>query len=340
VKSGAEISSDSVIGGSAGIVNVNARDAVVMSDAGAIFSRSLLGGRAGEVVIDSPNIDLTDTKVSTDAVITDERAGSITLRAEQGTIRLTRSQITTANRGSGSGGAIDVMGTVLVLDDASLTTSSTSTGPAGDIHVDAERTLTLRDGSHISAQSNESAGGRIDIHTGSMLRLVTSSVTTNVEGGASDAGNIRITGGPVVIDRSWAVANAEDGAAGSIEIAGRFSLVSPDSVVQATSNRDVINRVDVRNPISNLSGTLTVTPVEFLSAARLLRAQCAERYAGTRLSSFVVSPVRTVTPAPEAWRPMPLDGWRTPARQTASGRDGSWLNPFALWHQRQTPCAQ
>jgi len=198
--------------------------------------------------------------------------------------------------------------------------------------------LTMR-GGNIQAESEESAGGRIDVSAGSMIRLIDSGITTRVAGGTSDAGNINLQGGSFILDGSKVDANAmgESGQAGNIQIAGRLALISPESLVQATNSAGISGRVDIRNPISNLCGTLTVPPVEFLSAVRLLRARCSERYARTKLSSFIVSPVRAITPPPEGWRPMPFDNLR---RQTASttSQHVTWPRPFDLWHVPQTPC--
>ena len=65
-------------------------------------------------------------------------------------------------------------------------------------------------------------------------------------------------------------------------------LADPGSLVDASSKLGIDGRVDIRAPVTQISGSLAPLSKEFLSAAALLHERCADRIGGGRLSSLVV----------------------------------------------------
>jgi len=116
--------------------------------------------------------------------------------------------------------------------------------------------------------------------------VVTSSVgnptKTNTTGG-----NITIDPQNVILQNSQIIAQAFAGTGGNITITSGVFLADPTSIVDASSALGVSGAVDIRSPVSNISGIIGRLPESVLAAQTLLRAACAARLAESRVSSFV-----------------------------------------------------
>ena len=162
-------------------------------------------------------------------------------------------------------------------------------GDAGDIDIAATGSFISRN-SKVSTSSENADGGNIKITAPYMVHLKESEITASVGGGASTVGgNISIDPQFVILDHSKIIANAYEGQGGNIQIVSNVFLADPFSVVDASSALGIDGTVDIRAPITELSGTLVPLGEDFISAFELLREPCMARIRGGKYSSFIVS---------------------------------------------------
>ncbi|MBD2354518.1 S-layer family protein [Tolypothrix sp. FACHB-123] len=134
-----------------------------------LYLRLLLGlpdvstGNAGSVHIYTPNLTLTN-------------AGKVTVN----------------NFGTGNGGFIDIHADRITLKNQALISAITASGDGGDINLQTQELLQLRQMSQISTEArNNGDGGNISIQSPILLGLENSDIIANAEGGRG--GNINIT---------------------------------------------------------------------------------------------------------------------------------------------------
>jgi hypothetical protein len=92
--------------------------------------------------------------------------------------------------------------------------------------------------------------------------------------------------------------------------------------VSASSTLGLQRMVDIRAPVTNLSGAVASLPQAFMNVARLLSARCAARLGGGNVSNLVVDGREALPfdpggllPAPSCW----MTGWR----RTGDDREAS-----------------
>lgn len=83
-------------------------------------------------------------------------------------------------------------------------------------------------------------------------------------------------------------AEAFGGPGGNVRIVSDVFLRDPASLVSASSALGIQGTVDIRAPVTSLSGAVAPLPQAFVSAAALLPARCAAQLSGGRYSSLVV----------------------------------------------------
>jgi large exoprotein involved in heme utilization and adhesion len=234
---------------------------------------------------------------------------------EGGSIRITATNnlqvknsghISVATWGQGNGGNIELSGNqIQLLNGASIGAESSGTGNAGDIGINARNTLQMENSS-IATEAKQADGGNLQIKAGYMVNLIDSKITASVKGGPqTTGGNITIDPRYVVLNDSQIIAKATEGRGGNIKINADVFLASPESSVDAHSDRGISGTVDIRAAINSITQTLVPIQGNFLSAAELLRDRCSAKIRGEKYSSFVVSgrdglPIRpgSVLPSP------------------------------------------
>jgi large exoprotein involved in heme utilization and adhesion len=193
----------------------------------------------------------------------------------------------------------------LTNNEAAITASSSGSGNAGNIEIHADDTFRSRN-SVVSTESILSGGGKIDLSAGQIVELVDSQVTTTVQGGAGDAGNITIDPRYVVLNNSQVIARAVKGNGGNIDIGADVFIASPTSVVDASSQQGISGTIDIRGVVNNLSGLITPLPQGYLSTAALSADRCAGRLREGQVSSFVVAGREGMPLQPGGVLPSPL----------------------------------
>ncbi len=191
--------------GNAGIIVINADEAVELADDATLTTSSSGGVRAGEISIDAVHLHVGDSASisSTSSSIGD--AGSIQIRSEK---------------------------TVTLDGNAGITSATFGQGRAGDIEAEASE-ITLGGASRISSAS-ESPGqggpaGTVLIQAGGFVRMKAgASVTTSTEG-TGQAGDITMEVSNLVIEGNAAV-SSESRAPENGGDAGTIAVSAEDSV--------------------------------------------------------------------------------------------------------------
>lgn len=162
---------------------------------------------------------------------------------------------------SGNGGTVRVQspGTLTLTDNGQITSSSYSTGWAGDIVLSSPRIL-LDKASGILSEAVMADGGNIDIFCRDYLRLADSAVTTSVAGGQGSGGNITIDPVFIILDNGRIIANAYEGTGGNIHMIADYYFPDADSVVQASSELGIDGSVTIEAPETDLGAGLAVLP--------------------------------------------------------------------------------
>jgi large exoprotein involved in heme utilization and adhesion len=319
----------SIATGKGGGIEINAKQ-VTLSDKTEIDTSTSGIGDGGMVVIKTDDLTLSGNATISSRTFLGStgKGGRIEINAEQVTLSNTAS-IDTSTSGSGEGGMVVVKTDDLTISgDATISSRSddylvfendlnfevnlfenlfdieiTNAGNAGNLSVQAN-IIRLLDGGKISTETNNAAGGNINIITPNLLYLREGSITTSVSGGTGDGGNIDIkTPVFVVLDGAKIIAQADEGRGGNITIDSDWFWSSTDApnIVDASSQQNVSGTVEIVGSEDDIIGTIKLLPATFFNAETLLKSQCG---ALTRrdLSSIVVVGRETRPTAPDDFK--------------------------------------
>jgi hypothetical protein len=137
----------------------------------------------------------------------------------------------------------------------------------------------------VTTQAVQAGGGTIILRAGRVIQLHDSAVSTSVQGGGEDAGNITLDAPFVILDGSQIIANAFEGVGGNIRIGANVFLADPASRVEASSALGIQGTVDLQAPVTSLSGTLAPLPQACACRSALARPVCGAG-AGGRIQQF------------------------------------------------------
>jgi large exoprotein involved in heme utilization and adhesion len=256
---GAQIDSSTSVPGQGGTVTVQAADAMIMiGPATGIFSRASGRGNAGQVILLAPTLQINEGAVIDSSTAGDGHGGHIAIQAQR---------IELSNGGT-------------------ISTRSSGNGNAGNIVIQAGQIFQSRNGA-VTTEAELADGGNILLIVGSLVELHDSQLTATVKSGVGRGGNITIDPQSVVLQRSQIRADAFGGPGGNVRIVAEVFLADPASVVSASSALGIAGTVDIRAPVTNLSGLVTPLPPEFAQVAALLRDRCAARLREGAVSSLV-----------------------------------------------------
>jgi large exoprotein involved in heme utilization and adhesion len=268
-------------------------------------------GKAGDIEVQAGTVTLSGGGHISSSTRGDGGGGDVTVRASEaiviaGQAPSTPSGLFSSTQGRGPGGNLRLAAPRLQLrDGGTISASSTGDGAAGMLVLDIGETFRSQ-GGRVTTQSDRAGGGRIELHAGSLIQLIDSELTSAVEGGGSDAGNIFLDVPFVVLDQSLISANAFAGRGGNVLITAEAFLADPASRVSASSDLGIQGTVDIRAPVTTLSGTLAPLPQAFVNVAALLPARCAARLSGGQTSSLVLGGRDGLPADPSGVLPSPL----------------------------------
>jgi len=224
-----------------------------------------------------------------------------------------------------------------------VTARSNGSGRAGTLSFDVAGTLALTDSS-ILTNAELSAGGNIDIQTGSRLLLHNSTISSSANGvtATDNGGNLTIAQPQfLVINRGNILARANAGNGGNITLAADFFLQSADSTINASSKTGLDGKIVIDSP-HQVTGTIHVLQVPRLDISELLRERCAAAASEER-SSFTVEGHTGLPSRPGDFLSSPFRGFapggRTPGGSTGAPRSEtrkiSYLCPVTIQSREQ-----
>lgn len=294
-----EISSDTEEGstGNGGSVTIVASSGIyfgsespVGSDAG-LFSNSEGSGRSGNLNIVTPELVMAGGIITASTQGTG-KAGQIAVNADR-LVMSNGAGISSSSTAAGAGGTVRLsMSSAYLSSGAGISASSTGTGNSGDLIISSRNDLFLANSS-IATSATLSDGGNIAIMAGRIISLEGSSLTTSVQSGVGNGGNITVaTPQFIVLNRTSRItANAFGGDGGNIDLASDFFISSPDSSVSASSQLGIDGDIQIVAPDIDVSGGLIVLGGDFLDVSSLLVSPCSARVARTG-SVFTIEPRR------------------------------------------------
>jgi hypothetical protein len=280
---------------------------VTLTEGARIISNTLGAGRGGDIRIQGDRVTLTGgATIRSETLSSGAEAGAggrITLTATDGiTVAGPTSGLFSNTQSRGLGGDITLQARELRLtDEATISALSSGAGDAGRLTLTATEHLRL-DRSTLTARSTQANGGVIVLQAGHGVQLWDgSTITASVEGGPTTVGgNLTITAPFVVLEGSQEgrqiIAQATEGTGGRIVITSPVLLAEPTPAdptglarVSASSTEGGISGVvDIRAPVTTLSGAVAPLPQAFVNVAALLPARCAARLSGGTYSSLVM----------------------------------------------------
>jgi len=301
------------LGGEAGDLTIHV-DKIEILDGAQLTTTTFGPGNGGnievtaeEILLSGRNADLAafhgetgeDTPIGGSAIYTNtdcSRLGDLAI-GDAGDISLSAKNIViedgavlyTGSNTSGKGGDINMTaGESVTLSDGWILSTASGTGDAGNISINAGENL-ISKGGLVSTEAIQSSGGSIAIHVNDLMYLLDAEVTTSVQQGDANAGNITIDPEFVVLNNSRIVANAYGGAGGNILIVADVFLADPFSVVDASSTLGIDGEVDIQAPYRYISEGMVPLSEDFTDPITLLRESCMARATGGRYSSLVVA---------------------------------------------------
>jgi filamentous hemagglutinin family protein len=238
-------------------------------------------------------------RLTGDAVIGTGTAGAIGVNATD-TISISGagSKISSSTFGDGKGGDVTLSAgnQVNIVNGGHVSADSggtiggavhSGTGLAGDINISSGNQITLDNG-QITTQALTADGGNIKLTAPNTVQLQDSVISTSVQGGLGQGGNINIDPQFVLLNGSSIIANAYGGPGGNITIVADNFLQSTDSAISASSALSTPGTIQIQSPDNNVESSIAQLPSSFLDAASLLRGLCSARRTGAP-SSFVVA---------------------------------------------------
>ena len=246
---------------------------------GAEISATTNGGRGGTITVNADRLETRNGGTLRTTTSATQNAGDIFIRvSENVTLTGTDSGLfaNTTEDSSGNGGSIFIdPRTVTISDGATISVNSQGDGIGGDIQIEAD-SLTLDNGT-ISAETASTQGGDITLNVQDLLFLRNGSQISTTAGTAQargDGGNIFIDAGSIVAvpqENSDITANAFLGDGGRIVI-NTQSIFGIDFRQQLTPLSDITASSQAGTPgevIINTSGIEPTRGLENLTEERI-----------------------------------------------------------------------
>jgi len=215
-------------------------------------------------------------------------AGDVRIKIDHGLSILAGGQISAStSSGKGNGGSVSVTTDSLLIDGVNSQVSSTTTsgkGNAGDILVHAGDLKIKNDGTITTTSFAGGNAGSITVHAGDVKMKNGSIASSSTSSGA--AGSIDVVSGDIIrlMDESSVSVSAKFHA-------GDITLKAPVLVSLINSNIDATAGLH--------GGNITIDPIALQLKNSTISASAPQGQGGhiDLFTSFLVGPVKTVTPA-------------------------------------------
>jgi filamentous hemagglutinin family protein len=269
------IFSDTFDAGNAGSITLQTHSLDV--NGGVIGVSTSGSGNAGTVVLHSDTLAVTGGGRVESSTLSSGDGGQITIAGGGLSIGGKNdsgpSGLFSSASGAGAAGGISVaVKSADLRDGATISAQSSGTNQAGRVFIGVDDSLSLRNAT-ITTSGKTGGGGTITIDgTGAdvaRVSMVASTLTTSVSGGKENAGDILIgtrTGfQSIVVNGGELRANADKGTGGDITLSSNLILISPLSILTASSGNEGVNgTISIESPASGLSENFTPLRTRFL----------------------------------------------------------------------------
>ena len=284
------------VSGEGGDLSLLSKDRITLTNESSISTRGSFSafGTSGNITIQTAQLTVENNSDITASSAGTGDAGFINIETES-TVLNDGSRLTaeTSETSTGLGGSIRFDTQRLVINDESEISVSNlnprNLQPAGDINVQAQ-SIVLANQSQISAETESGAGGDINIEADETIELRNGSLITTragQEGGGGDGGNIEITAkfiAAVPAEDSNIFANAFSGSGGNIllnadAIFGLFpqERLTRLSDIVASSELGASGMIDINRPDIDPQSSLLQVSTEFRDPEELAVEVCGAR---------------------------------------------------------------
>ncbi len=197
-------------------------------------------GAGGSIQITATDITLERGTQLLAATAGTGAAGLILLQAQRNLIIRGAAELNSATQGSGDAGRTHLEAQQIQISGGATVTSASyaqqaGAGRAGNLIVLADQAVILSQGSALTTTARNAGGGTVSIQTQGHCRLHASHISTSVQGGAAQGGNIVINPVFIVLESSQLQANAYGGPGGNIRLQSDYLLQSGPVIIEASS---------------------------------------------------------------------------------------------------------
>ncbi|MEO5339127.1 MAG: filamentous hemagglutinin N-terminal domain-containing protein [Magnetococcus sp. MYC-9] len=242
--------------GKAGEIAVTVREHLQMAQQ-SLISTEAHGGQGGNIALSSPLFSVeSGSRISASVLGGRGAGGSIALQVDRLQIR--------------SGGTV-------ASNSASLVDGA---GRAGSVTLGSQERMMdtlIMDHGAITSAAKKGGGGDITVRVQDRIVLNGAHISTSVQGGDGNGGNIDIDPIHLILNHSRIQANAYQGAGGKVTIQAQTLLRDPDSRITASSTLGIQGTVSIDTPDVNVVESLALLPARFFDASALLGERCATR---------------------------------------------------------------
>lgn len=253
-----------------------------------LITENLLANNGGRIGVSSSgsgqggNLDITASK-------------SIKLIGKSGDFN---SALSARSSDSGDAGTLLIKTPLLTIEnEAKITVEATGTGNAGTLEINAKR-INLDSQAQITAATKVGAGGNINLQANNLLLMRNNSLISATAGGTGNGGNI-IINSPFIVgissENSDIFANAFQGRGGNINITtdSIYGLEfrpksTPFSDITASSEFGINGTVQITTPGIDPSKGLNQLSTKIIDVSGLVKQDCIAR-TSSQNKSFVVT---------------------------------------------------
>ncbi|HBL13753.1 MAG TPA: hypothetical protein DD379_20630, partial [Cyanobacteria bacterium UBA11162] len=227
--------------GTGGNLTVKAANSVEVINHSLLSTDTVSSGNAGNLTIETRNLTVGDYSGISSSTQGAGQGGMLSVDATDSVTVDNQSTITTYSAGTGDAGHLDINTGKLEIQDASVISSSTlSSGTAGNLTITADNFVNLGDHSRLEANTFGSGnGGNLAIDT-SRLTIQDNSTVSALTVGSGRGGNLRVEASDSVrIDNQSGITTFSStetaGAAGNLSVeTGQLSIQNDSSIFTST----------------------------------------------------------------------------------------------------------
>ncbi|MBF0368719.1 MAG: filamentous hemagglutinin N-terminal domain-containing protein [Magnetococcales bacterium] len=265
--------------GKGGEISLTAGDDLILTGFSFLRSDTHDSGDAGRIQLQvGGDFSLIDSYLTSDTTGSGQ-GGEIGVTAA-GEMRLDATgSITSSTSGSGPGGSIDLVAATFILTGggdihAESSGTQSDSGDAGEIRIEADR-IQIFASATIIAEAKIADGGNITLIAEELVQLADSQITTSVESGVGNGGNITIDPTFVILDNSSINANAHGGDGGAIDITTQHLITDPNSSITASSEFGLQGTVTINTPRDDADSQALSLSSSFQKVAKMLKERCS-----------------------------------------------------------------